>query len=64
MKNVIVPVDFSPLSLKGIDFALVLAGKYEAEIQLVHVLQDSNVEYKSEFEKETLDVQHKFEDGP
>ncbi len=62
MKNVIVPVDFSPLSLKGIDYALVLAGKYKAEIQLVHVLQESNVEYKSEFEKEKLDVQHKFEE--
>ena len=38
MKTIIVPVDFSKECLTGLDVALALAHKVEANIQLVHVL--------------------------
>lgn len=38
MKPIIVPIDFSDLSRKGLDLAVCLANKIKANIQLVHVI--------------------------
>ena len=62
MKNVIVPVDFSELSLKGLDLALVIAKKYDAEVQLVHVLQETRIEFKSEAENQSRDAEHRLKE--
>ncbi len=60
MKNIIVPLDFSELSLKGLDLAIILAAKYKAGIQVVHVLKDSGNEYKSDSDKETREVNERL----
>jgi nucleotide-binding universal stress UspA family protein len=62
MKNIIVPVDFSELSLKGIDLALILAKKYSADIQIVHVLEGTSVEFKSEVDHLNKDTHNRMDE--
>ncbi|HYW94208.1 MAG TPA: universal stress protein [Bacteroidales bacterium] len=62
MKTIIVPVDFSDLSLRGLDFAIILAKKHDASIQLVNVLEETRIEYKSDTEKEKRKAGEKFEE--
>ena len=61
MKHVIVPIDFSDLSLRGLDFSLLLAKNYEVDIQLVYVQQEVKGEYESELEREQRSVSQKFD---
>lgn len=37
MKRIIVPIDFSTISIKGLELAILFAGQLEAKIELVHV---------------------------
>jgi len=39
MKTIIVPLDFSNESLTGLNFAMMLANKTGANIQMVHILE-------------------------
>ncbi len=46
MKKIIVPLDFSDYSLCALDYATNIANKYEADIQLVHVLPKRQKAYQ------------------
>ncbi len=61
MKNIIVPIDFSEDSLKGIELALLFAGKHKTNIQLVYVQKKSS-DYNSpgHFEEEKEWANNKF----
>ncbi|MDY0160691.1 MAG: universal stress protein [Bacteroidales bacterium] len=52
MKIIIVPLDFSPESLQGLDLAIVYANAFKANLQLVHVIKnyDSATKRKSKTE--------------
>lgn len=39
IKNILLPTDFSPLSLTAADYAVSIAKKYGAKIHLLHVLE-------------------------
>lgn len=41
MKNMIVPIDFSELSLKGLELAVLMTKETKAKIELVHVLKNT-----------------------
>lgn len=62
MKTIIVPLDFSDESLKGLDLALMLAAKTGANIQLVHVIGKHIAADKELLEKENQLAKTKFED--
>ncbi len=61
MKNIIIPIDFSEESLKGIELALLFARKRYTNIQLVYVQKKSS-DYNSpgHFEKENKWAERKF----
>ncbi len=48
--------------MKGLDLALVIAKKYDAEVQLVHVLQETRIEFKSEAENQSRDAGHRLKE--
>jgi universal stress protein A len=39
LKRILVPVDFSPLSRKAVDYVIRFAKEFQAELSLVHVLE-------------------------
>lgn len=41
MKKILVPTDFSEFSKQAVDYAVELAGRFDAEITLLYVLQDA-----------------------
>ncbi len=43
MKNIIVPLDFSNDSLKGLEYALLIAGKIPVKIQMVYVQRRTDI---------------------
>lgn len=55
MKNIVVPIDFSPESLKGLSLAILFAKKMKANIILIHVLQHLT-------SKQLLKTEQKFEE--
>ncbi len=62
MKTIIVPIDFSDESLNGLNFALMLAKKTGAGIQMVHVISQ-NISNNSELiEKEKKRAGSRFEE--
>ncbi len=63
MKNIIIPIDFSEDSLKGIDLALLFTRKQYTNIQLVYVQKKSS-DYNSPgyFEEENKWAEKKFKD--
>ena len=63
MKNIIVPIDFSEDSLKGIDLALLFSDKQKTNIQLVYVQKKSS-DYNSpgHFEQEKEWANTKFKE--
>lgn len=63
MKNIIIPVDFSEDSLKGIELALLFTKKQYTNIQLVYVQKKSS-DYNSpgHFEEEKIWAEKKFKD--
>jgi len=49
MKNIVIPTDFSELSLKGLELALLMTKETKAKIELVHVLKKAeNMSFKQE----------------
>jgi nucleotide-binding universal stress UspA family protein len=60
IKNLIVPVDFSEDSLKGLDLAVLFASKIFVNIQMVHV-QKSTGEFPSAIKEEYKIAKEKFE---
>ncbi len=46
MKKIIVPVDFSKESLKGLDLAIMIANKMEAGVEILHVMNPSDGVFK------------------
>jgi nucleotide-binding universal stress UspA family protein len=63
MKNIIIPIDFSEDSLKGIELALLFTRKQYTNIQLVYV-QKKSADYNSPgyFEEEKKWAEKKFKD--
>ena len=63
MKNIIVPIDFSVDSLKGLDLALMFARKQTTNIQMVYVQKRSS-DYNSpgQFEEENKWAEKKFKE--
>ncbi len=54
MKNIIVPIDFSEDSLKGLDLALLFSQKAYTNIQLVYVQKKSHYAYPGAIVKEEI----------
>ena len=63
MNNIVVPIDFSEDSAKGIDLALLFSSRQKTEIRLVYVQKKSS-DYNSpgHFEEEKEWANHKFKD--
>lgn len=63
MNNIVVPVDFSEDSLKGLDLALIFSGRDKSNIQLVYVQKKSS-DYNSpgHFEEEKAWADKKFKE--
>jgi nucleotide-binding universal stress UspA family protein len=63
MNNIVVPIDFSEDSMKGIELALLFAGRHKTNIQLVYVQKKSS-DYNSpgHFEEEKEWANRKFKD--
>jgi nucleotide-binding universal stress UspA family protein len=62
MKTIIVPLDFSVESLTGLHYALMLANKMEANIQMVHVIEKDEEASILQKEQENQLAKLKFED--
>ena len=62
MKTIIVPLDFSDESLSGLNMALMLAKKTQANIQLIHVIGKNTGDNAEQLEIETQLAKTKFED--
>lgn len=62
MKTLIVPVDFSDFSLKGMDLAILLARKYKASIEMVYVQKKTGEYYPSIKEKQLKWAEQKFKE--
>jgi len=62
MKNFIVPIDFSPASLKGLDLAVLFSQKQYVHIQLVNVLTTSGDYHPSTLLEEENYAQEKMEE--
>jgi hypothetical protein len=62
MKTIIVPLDFSDESLSGLNMALMLAKKTQANIQLIHVIGKNTGDNAEQLETENQLAKTKFED--
>ena len=62
MKKIIVPIDFSEESLKGLKLAIVYANKFNSDVIMVHVLSRKNVKFYVELENQYNRVLEEFED--
>jgi nucleotide-binding universal stress UspA family protein len=69
MKKIVVPIDFSEESLNGLDLAIKVANHMKAEIQMVHVIKDSNevfsaseVEHRKEAESSFKEIVESHKD--
>jgi nucleotide-binding universal stress UspA family protein len=61
MKTIIVPLDFSDESLSGLNMALMLAKKTQANIQLIHVIGKNTGDNAEQLETENQLAKTKFE---
>ena len=61
MKQIIVPIDFSELSLKGLDLALLISRYLKSNIEMVHVMQNKKNIYAAEAGVEHKTVEHHFD---
>lgn len=62
MKNFIVPIDFSPASLKGLDLAVLFSHKQPVHIQLVNVITTSGDYHPSTLREEEKFAETKLEE--
>ncbi len=49
IKRILVPTDFSPCSKQGLNYALSLAGKFQADVTLLHVLDQKLIDQSCHF---------------
>ncbi len=61
MKNIIVPVDFSQISLNGLNLAVLLSKYLKARIQIVYVVKKEENIFSSEEELENERIQESLE---
>ncbi len=62
MKKIIVPLDFSDYSLCALDYAINIANKYEADIQLVHVIDKKTKAYSNLVKQEKEIAKNQMKD--
>ncbi len=62
MKKLIVPIDFSDGSFKGLDLAILFANKYNADIQMVYVHKQKNSIFEASIENEYEKAKNKLEE--
>ena len=62
MTNFIVPIDFSPDSLKGLQWAILFSQKKAINIQMVYVLSNSSHFHSSMAEQEQKFAESQFEE--
>lgn len=62
MKKIIVPIDFSEESLKGLKLSIVFANKFESDLQMVHVIHRKGGKFYMEFENQYNTAVEEFED--
>ena len=60
MKNFIIPIDFSPESLHGLDLALLFSQKKEINIQMVYVITSSSDIKPSLMKDEHAEAEERF----
>lgn len=64
MKTIVVPIDFSSLSLNGLKLAIMVANKYKASICMVHVQTTTKVpQIKEKFEEIVLKFDKRLKYG-
>ncbi len=62
MKQIIVPIDFSKESLKGLELAIIYANKFNANIQMVFVQSEKPGRFHIELEKQYNQAMEEFEE--
>lgn len=62
MKTIIVPLDFSKESLNGLDFALMLAGKTKATVQMVNIIVKNENTTTESLENDHKNAELKFKE--
>lgn len=62
MKQIIVPIDFSEESLNGLEMAIVLSAKTQANVQMVYVQKKSTDYFPGTVEEENRWAKNKFEE--
>lgn len=61
MKNIIVPIDFSEESMAALDYAVIWANVYDADVQMVFVQTKKSSRYAAVQQKEYEDAEEQFE---
>ncbi|MBO7133917.1 MAG: universal stress protein [Bacteroidales bacterium] len=62
MERIIVPIDFSEESMKGLDLAIIYANKFFCDIQMVHVQSKKHGRLQVHFENQYNSIVENFED--
>jgi nucleotide-binding universal stress UspA family protein len=62
MKRIIVPIDFSEESLKGLKLAILFANRFKSDLQMVHVLRPKSGKFHIELENQYNAALEGFED--
>jgi nucleotide-binding universal stress UspA family protein len=61
MKRIIVPIDFSPESLKGLELAIVYANKFNSDLQMVFVQSKKSGKFHIELDNQYNSALEEFE---
>ncbi len=61
MKRIIVPIDFSPESLKGLELAIIYANKFNSDLQMVYVQSKKAGKFHIELENQYDSAMEEFE---
>ena len=61
MEKIIVPIDFSAESICGLKLAIIVANKFRADVQLVHVMKKQGAFFIAETEIMVQKVQEQLE---
>ncbi|MDD4149739.1 MAG: universal stress protein [Bacteroidales bacterium] len=61
MKRIIVPIDFSPESIKGLELAIIYANKFNSDLQMVFVQSSKPGKFHIELENQYNSAMEEFE---
>ncbi|PLX06123.1 MAG: hypothetical protein C0596_16695 [Marinilabiliales bacterium] len=61
MKRIIVPIDFSPESIKGLELAIIYANKFNSDLQMVFVQAKNPGKFHIELENQYNEAMDEFE---